>query len=75
MYQLQKLNVVKTTDSEHKRDALLAKGFELIEEKKASAKSTTKAEKKSDNDRSDAQVGQTESAANKSASDSEGDAK
>lgn len=75
MYQLQKLNVVKTTDSEHKRDALLARGFELIEEKKAPAKSTNKAEKKSDSNHSNTQTGQTESTSINDVDASKGDAK
>ena len=34
MFKLQRLNVVKLTDSEQKRDALLQKGFQLVKDKK-----------------------------------------
>lgn len=44
---LQRLNVVKTVQSEKQRDALLAKGFQLVEpeEKKSSVKKSKADEK------------------------------
>lgn len=47
MFKLKKLNVVKIVDSENKRDELLGKGFELVEEK--SAKQKEKAQTKNAN--------------------------
>lgn len=41
-YVLQKLNVVKTVERADQRDALLAKGFVEVKEKKAPSKSGTK---------------------------------
>lgn len=42
MFKLQRLNVVKLTDSEQKRDALLQKGFQLIKDKKKLKKAEDK---------------------------------
>lgn len=42
MFQLQRLNVVKLTDSEQKRDALLQKGFRLVKDDKKPKKAKTK---------------------------------
>ena len=45
MFKLERLNVVKIVETEHEKDKLISKGFELVEEEKKEEKSKGKVAK------------------------------